>query len=115
VLEKLVLKVVEVDNPEIENELKELRNQIDYFDSELITVLSERMKVANQIGKYKSANNITILQPKRWEEILNRTLNLGEKAGLSSDFISKIFSSIHQESINKQTAFTADKNAVKID
>ena len=113
ILEKLVHKVVEIDNPEIKNELKVLRNQIDHFDSELIAVLNERMKVANFIGEHKSANNITILQPKRWEEILNRTLNLGEKVSLSPDFISKIFSAIHQESINKQTAFIVEKNNIK--
>ncbi len=109
ILEKLVLKVVEVDDLEIKNELKVLRNQIDHFDSELINVLSERMKVANHIGKYKSLNNITILQPKRWEAIVKRTLELGAGEGLSSSFISKVFSAIHQESINKQTAFKIDK------
>jgi chorismate mutase len=113
ILEKLVHKVVEIDNQEIKNELIELRNQIDHFDTELINVLSERMNVANLIGKYKNANNITILQPKRWEEIVNRTLNIGANVNLSSDFISKIFSAIHQESINKQTAFIADENSVK--
>ena len=109
ILEKLVLKFVEVDNLEVKNELKELRNQIDYFDAELINVLSQRMKVANHIGKYKSINNITILQPKRWKEIVKRTLELGATEDLSSGFISKVFSAIHQESINKQTAYKIDK------
>jgi chorismate mutase len=109
ILEKLVLKFVEVDNLEVKNELKELRNQIDYIDTELINVLSQRMKVANHIGKYKSINNITILQPKRWKEVVKRTLELGATEDLSSGFISKVFSAIHQESINKQTAYKIDK------
>ena len=109
ILEKLVLKFVEVDNLEVKNELKELRNQIDYIDAELINVLSQRMKVANHIGKYKSINNITILQPKRWKEVVKRTLELGATEDLSSGFISKVFSAIHQESINKQTAYKIDK------
>ena len=113
VLDQLILKVLEVDNPAVKNELKELRNQIDHFDNELIAVLQQRMKVASQIGQYKSANNITILQPKRWHEILTRSLEIGANANLSSEFMSKVFSAIHQESINKQTAIVKDFDVKK--
>ena len=83
-------------------ELAALRAQIDQKDDELIQLLGERMKIADQIGVYKKNNNITILQTERWNEILERALVKCEKIGLSKDFIRKYFESVHIESIAHQ-------------
>ena len=61
------------------------------------------MKIADRIGEYKRDNNITILQTKRWDEILNKRIKQGDGKGLSSEFVQKVFRAIHQESINHQT------------
>ena len=61
------------------------------------------MSVAESIGKYKKKNNIAILQSKRWDEILNKTIKLGRERGLSDGFVTQILTAIHQESINHQT------------
>jgi chorismate mutase len=60
------------------------------------------MKVAKDIGKLKSDNNVAILQNKRWNEILGKMILDGEDHGLSEEFILKFFKAIHQESINNQ-------------
>jgi chorismate mutase len=67
------------------------------------------MKVVEDIGNYKKDNNITILQNKRWTDMLRSRLDLGTRKGLSDDFINKIFVAIHQESINKQTGIMNDE------
>jgi len=74
----------------------------DDLDDELMQILGQRMKIADQIGKYKKENNITILQTNRWNEILERAIAKGEKLGLSQEFITKYFDSVHMESINHQ-------------
>lgn len=84
------------------SELAQLRAQIDQKDDELIQLLSERMKIADQIGVYKKNNNITILQSERWNEILQRAIVKCEQMGLSKEFIRKYFESVHLESINHQ-------------
>jgi chorismate mutase len=61
------------------------------------------MEIAEQIGKFKKDHNITILQTGRWDAILKKRTTMGNMKGLSSDFVEKIFSAIHQESINHQT------------
>ena len=61
------------------------------------------MKVADQIGEYKKENNVTILQTRRWNQILQRAFNKGEGLGLSKEFITKYFDAVHMESINHQT------------
>lgn len=83
--------------------LGELRSQIDLFDDQLLNVLEQRMNVAKTIAKYKKENNITILQTKRWTEIIKKSIAKGEQKGLSSEFIDILFKAIHQESINHQT------------
>ncbi len=99
----LVLRHRVSDNNSFIETLEDLRVQIDKYDDELLNIIEERMKVAETIGKFKKENNITILQPDRWQEILNKTLQKGENRDLSIDFINTLFKAIHQESINKQT------------
>ena len=65
-------------------------------------ILSQRMKIAEQIGKYKKENNITILQTSRWNEIIEKAFIKGEKNGLSKEFITSYFDAVHMESINHQ-------------
>ena len=60
------------------------------------------MKIAEQIGEYKKDNNITILQTNRWNEILEKAFQKGEKNGLSHEFLTRYFDAVHMESINHQ-------------
>jgi len=103
ILNRLILRDPEV-NEQLMLTLAELRDQIDKLDDKLINLVDDRMKVVEKIGTYKKDNNITILQNKRWDDMLKSRLILGDKKGLSDDFISKMFRAIHQESINKQTS-----------
>lgn len=89
-------------NEEEQNELQNLRQQIDQLDDELIQILSKRMKITDAIGNYKKQNNLTILQSERWNEILERALNKNIILGLSDEFITKYFEAVHLESINHQ-------------
>src|ERR1700754_804012 len=82
--------------------LAKLREQIDHIDDELIQLLGQRMRIADQIGKYKKDNNITILQTNRWNSILEKAFAKGEKMNLSKEFITKYYDAVHMESINHQ-------------
>ncbi|WP_394351263.1 chorismate mutase [Sediminibacterium roseum] len=82
--------------------LEKLRQQINNLDDELMQILGQRMKVAENIGKYKKDNNITILQTNRWNSILERAFAKGDKLGLSKEFVTKYFDAVHMESINHQ-------------
>jgi len=84
------------------NALITLREQIDQLDDELLTLLSQRMKIADKIGGYKKANNITILQAKRWNDILERSFEKAEQLGLTREFLIKYFDAVHLESIYHQ-------------
>jgi chorismate mutase len=48
-------------------------------------------------------NNITILQPDRWAEILTKSRQKALEININPEFVGKIFAAIHEESINRQT------------
>ncbi|SOC78788.1 3-deoxy-D-arabinoheptulosonate-7-phosphate synthase [Salinimicrobium sediminis] len=90
------------ESEEFQTKLKSLRAMIDIADTQLLDVLSRRMKIADEIGKAKKEQNVAILQNQRWSQILDKMTAEGEQNGLSEEFIMRIFKAIHQESINHQ-------------
>jgi len=101
-LEGLIWRKENTDQEEFLSALAKLREQINHLDDELITLLGQRMKIADKIGQFKKDNNITILQTNRWNEILHKAMQKGERVGLSNEFITKYFDAVHLESINHQ-------------
>jgi chorismate mutase len=99
----LVVRYAKVDDVIFNSLLEELRDKIDSKDAEILNLLSERMKIAREIGQYKKENNMTILQMERWNEIFTTRLRSGLNMELTGDFIVKLFEIIHQESIHQQT------------
>lgn len=83
--------------------IEDIRLKIDQCDDELMEILEKRMHLVHEIGNYKKQNKMTILQPGRWEMVLGKSIKKGLKKDLNKEFVSSIFKSIHQESINKQT------------
>ena len=101
ILDKLVIRQEEVENG-LAMTIGELREEIDRLDDQIIDIFEERMQIADQIGHYKKDHNVSILQSKRWDSILNKRLDMGLEKGLSNEFITRVFRAIHQESINHQ-------------
>lgn len=103
ILSKLVIRDVDSENLEYKENIDELRARIDEIDGDLLDLLADRMKVADEIGRYKKQNNITILQPGRWDKILAKVFVKGEEKSLDNEFLEKVFKAIHQASIDRQT------------
>ena len=82
--------------------IHELRGQIDELDNQLMELLAKRMRVCREIGQYKKEHNMTVLQPTRYGEILDKRGAQGSLCGMDSDFIRKVFESVHEESVRQQ-------------
>jgi chorismate mutase len=114
-VEHLVARMSTTDNPGFLLPLSNLRSQIDELDDELLQLMGTRMKLSDKIGEYKLQNNIAILQPSRWNEILENAFQKGSKLGLSRKLIEVVLKAIHQESIEHQAAImNRNKNAEEI-
>lgn len=102
IMEDLKIRKETSAEAEYSNKINTLRTQIDVIDHQLIEVLGKRMKVSDAIGELKKANNVAVLQSKRWNEILGKMILEGEQNNLSEEFVLRMFKAIHQESINHQ-------------
>ena len=102
ILSELTVRRSEVPDAELNEKLKNLRRQIDMVDDELLELLGNRMKIAEEIGEVKKEKGVTILQTNRWEEIIEKASAKGKLQGLSERFMIRYLNAIHQESIDHQ-------------
>jgi chorismate mutase len=111
-LSSLTIRKTSSDNIAFTDQLEQLRRLIDEIDEELLNTLAKRMEVIEKIGEYKRDNNVTILQLERWLEILRSRTASGMNKGMKKDFIEKICTLLHKESIRLQTEVMNDQKKV---
>ena len=109
-LEALIFRAA-TPTPGMSDRLEELRDLIDQLDEEIAQKLGTRMDIAERIGDHKRDHNVAILQPERWDRILQRQLRMAEHLGLSPDFVREFMDAIHRESIRRQSAPEGDASA----
>ncbi len=83
--------------------LAQTRLQIDKLDNELIQLLAQRLKIVEDIGRYKQTHNIPIYQVNRWRHIIKNRLQEGKNQGVEEEFLLKLLQLIHKASIQRQT------------
>ncbi len=102
ILSDLVIRDAKIgDKPR--TEIDELRQKIDLLDKQVVEIMAKRMSISEQIAKYKYENGITVLQSRRYDEILQSRRKVAEENGLNPDFVVKLYEAIHEESVNRQT------------
>ena len=102
ILKRLVLRTPDSSDRSFRYTLDELRALMDVLDREIIEKLARRMKVAEDMGRLKKRNHITILQPSRWEHVVQDRETFGVSQGLSAEFMREILGAVHEESIAHQ-------------
>ena len=98
----LILRKPESDNLYFNEQVEKLRKKIDELDSELLGIVSERMRIARLIGYIKKQNQVTILQSNRYDELLTTRLASALALELTPEFVKRLFENLHQEAIQHQ-------------
>ena len=88
--------------PVVEGSLHDFRLHIDALDNRILELLSERMGVAREIGAYKLKHSMAVVQRERFNELLTAAEAKAQTMGMSREFIYRIFSAIHEESVRQQ-------------
>ena len=101
-LKSILSKLVVRSGAPIEDELSLLRQQIDDCDHELLAVLARRMSVSREIGLFKKAHNLRVVQPARYQDVMRARLAEGSTLGLSEEFTQLVMQAIHEESVRQQ-------------
>ncbi|MBQ9585732.1 MAG: bifunctional 3-deoxy-7-phosphoheptulonate synthase/chorismate mutase type II [Muribaculaceae bacterium] len=83
-------------------ELNLLRELIDQCDNELLEVLARRMHISRQIGTLKKDHKLQVVHTDRYNSILNKMIEQGDKLQMNPEFIKKVMSAIHEESVRQQ-------------
>ena len=74
-------------------DLSEIRDRIDKIDSSLVELLEERMKIVEDVARYKKENNMKIFDPKREEEVIQKNTDRVKNNELKK-YIEKILNDI---------------------
>lgn len=81
------------------DKLEGWRKQIDELDDELLQILAKRIKIVTAIGKYKKAHDISPLDEKRWQKLLESKLSKAKLLNLPRDLIKILYEHIHKYSL----------------
>lgn len=83
-------------------EIEALREQIDRLDDNLLETLAQRMKLTDRIGHIKHSLAIPAVQPLRYSSMMHQRLLSANRLELNEDFIRRLLSAIHEESVRRQ-------------
>lgn len=108
-LKTLLDKLVVRDGTLPEDSLRIYREEIDNIDNELISLLARRMSVSRLIGELKQKYKIPVWQSDRYKELLSRHEAESFRIGLSEEFVRKILTAVHEESVKIQLHLNNDK------
>ena len=80
-------------------DLASLREEIDQLDEQLWEVIGKRADVVRQIGEWKRQHGEQVVQPERWQEVLQHCQSVADRHGLSETVIQEVMEAIHNESV----------------
>ena len=80
-------------------DLASLREEIDQLDEQLWEVIGKRADVVRQIGEWKRQHGEQVVQPERWQEVLQHCQSIADRHGLSETVVQEVMEAIHNESV----------------
>ncbi len=98
ILEKLICRSSESVTTDFAN----YRDKIDAIDGEIIALLARRMNVVREIGEIKKEKGLTVFQPFRYKETMERCAAVCKEYNLDAEVVKDIFEAIHSESVRMQ-------------
>lgn len=73
--------------------LDQYRQAIDQIDTQILSLLVERMHIAHEVGRYKKAHRVTVEDRQREQTILDRLAEMADDP-LTREYITEIFTAI---------------------
>jgi chorismate mutase/prephenate dehydrogenase len=95
-----------------QDELAELRREIDAIDQQVEDLLSQRQKQVEHVVALKKKHNLQVYHPSREEDLISARRQQATEAGLCPDYIEELYRTIMRRSRVEQTGQMATK-AVK--
>ena len=80
-------------------DIVELRKEIDAIDTQLWSLIQQRVDVARQIGEWKRQHDEPVVQAERFQEVVNHCQHEAETRGLSQEVVQGVMEALHKESV----------------
>lgn len=90
--------------------LKPFRDEIDRLDQEIVKLIAERFEIVHQVGEAKAKYNISTVQPKRMDEVLNRVAHIAERHNLDPDLIRLLYTNMIDHAHSLEFVITGEKS-----
>ena len=84
-------------------DLTSLRTEIDQLDKQLWEIIGKRVDVARAIGEWKRTHGEDILQPQRYQQVVENCIATGQQYGLSEKIVREVMEIIHNESVRVES------------
>lgn len=92
------------------NDLKILREKIDYIDDKILDFFVERFNIVKYVSELKKINNIEVIQPSRINEIVEKAKNKALKNKIDPSIFEKIYLTIIDLACDMEKKIIEDKN-----
>ena len=92
-----------------QEDLERLRDEIEDLDRQVVSLLSRRLQVVEEVVELKKSHNLPVYHPAREEYLISNRRNQSREVGLDPDFIEEIFRAVMRQSRIKQTRDFARK------
>lgn len=89
--------------------MEEYRKRINKVDSEIIKLLARRRDLSRLIIRLKNESQSSIRDKAREKELLIQLVKLGKKEGLDSEYVTKVFHEIIENSVQLQNKILSRK------
>ena len=80
-------------------DLQVLRAEIDQLDEQLWEIIGKRADVVRQVGEWKHQHGEQVVQPERWQQVMQHCLSIAQQYGISDECVNEVMQAIHKESV----------------
>ena len=99
----------QVQEEHFQEDLARLRDEIEDLDRQVVSLLSRRLQVVEEVVELKKSHNLPVYHPAREEYLISNRRSQSREVGLDPDFVEEIFRAVMRQSRIKQTRDFARK------
>lgn len=85
-----------------QQQLDELRNELDQVDRELVRLLANRQHLVEQLSALKSDLKLPVEMIEHWETSLSKRMEEGKALQIHPEWVNQLFNTLHKLSIELQ-------------
>ncbi|MFA6261823.1 MAG: chorismate mutase [Bacteroidia bacterium] len=85
-----------------QQQLDDLRTELDLVDRELVRLLAKRQHLVEELSALKTSLNLPIEIIEHWEVSLSKRLEEGKSLQIHPEWVNQLFNTLHKLSIELQ-------------